>query len=136
MSEELGLMVKTFLDIVEEESNLNGQMKDIRQTKKAHSTAVMKVMDDRDLKKVRVLTHRFGPTDINRIKKNKKGSTYTPKVLRKILEDLQGATLQEDIIESIMNRLKKPDDKQVEVITLQVKKLKVEESATPTVVGD
>ncbi len=130
----MGPMIKSFLDDCSRENKLQDEIKEIRQSKKSKSTSVISIMSDRNLNVVRVVSHKDGPRDIILQRKHKRQS-LTPKLLRSLLESCAGETIQEQTIDKILNQIKKPPEDSAEILSLQVKKLKTEETE-PTVLAE
>ena len=133
MSEDLGQMIKGFLDQHGQENQMMSEMKEVRKSKKEYCETVMRLMKEKDLLVVRVMTHKDGPKDII-LKKRIKKATITPKLIQKALGEYHGEILQQKLIDDIMQKLRNAADS-VETFSLQIKKLKVDNSE-PTVLGE
>ena len=133
MSEDLGRMIKCFLDQYGQEAKMMSDLKDIRRTKKECSDTVMRLMKEKDLLVVRVMTHKDGPKDII-LKKRIRKATITAKMIQKALGEYHGEVLQPKLVEDIMEKLRNSAES-VETFSLQIKKLKVDDSE-PTVIGE
>ncbi|MBJ23701.1 MAG: hypothetical protein CMB64_03430 [Euryarchaeota archaeon] len=133
MSEDLGQMIKGFLDQHGQENQMMSEMKEVRKSKKEYCETVMRLMKEKDLLVVRVMTHKDGPKDII-LKKRIKKATITSKMIQKALGEYHGEILQQKLIDDIMQKLQNSADS-VETFSLQIKKLKVDNSE-PTVLGE
>ena len=130
---ELGTLMKSFLDDVGRENAANSAIKEIRNSKKMKCQLLVSIMKERDLKVVRVLSHKDGPKDITLTKKYKKTS-LTLKALEKILLTFVGKTFHNEDLNEIISNYKKPSEDSDEICSLSVRKLNIQETE-PSVVN-